>query len=170
MTTHMSYLVPLVPAIRLDGSSVSGSPPWVRLVRETGPIAFTTAVPPRLQVRGPRAVFEAYRGMAALETESFVVLCLNVQHEVVAQVEISRGILNGTLVHPREVFRAAIAIGACTIVLMHNHPSGDPTPSPDDKAITKGLVEAGRLLDIPVQDHIIIGDGKYLSFAEAGLL
>jgi len=73
-------------------------------------------------------------------------------------------------VAPREVFRAAIALNAAAIILAHNHPSGDPTPSPDDRAITAQLVAAGKLLDIPVADHIVIGRGRYISFSEAGLL
>jgi len=85
-------------------------------------------------------------------------------------VLVSRGILNSSLVHPREVFREAIAERAASIVLVHNHPSGDPTPSPDDRAITSQLVAAGRLLDIPINDHLVIGRGRYISFAEAGLL
>ena len=80
------------------------------------------------------------------------------------------GILNSSLVHPREVFRLAIAFGAAGIIVAHNHPSGDPTPSADDRAITRQLVDAGRLLDIPVYDHLILGAARYLSFAEAGLL
>ena len=83
---------------------------------------------------------------------------------------VSRGILNSSLVHPREVFREAIAERAASLVLVHNHPSGDPTPSPDDRAITAQLVAAGRLLDIPIQDHLVIGRGRFVSFAEAGLL
>src|SRR5918911_768911 len=73
-------------------------------------------------------------------------------------------------VHPREVFREAIAERAAAIILVHNHPSGDPTPSADDRLVTEQLVAAGRLLDIPVHDHVIVGRGRFVSFAEAGLL
>ena len=84
---------------------------------------------------------------------------------------VSSGTLNSSLVHPREVFREAIRRGVYAVVLLHNHPSGDPTPSAEDKAITNQLVEAGRLMDIPVVDHIIMGaPGKFVSFAEAGIL
>jgi DNA repair protein RadC len=83
---------------------------------------------------------------------------------------VTRGILNSSLVHPREVFRLAIAFGAAGIIVAHNHPSGDPTPSADDRAITRQLVDAGRLLDIPVYDHLVLGAERYVSFAEAGLL
>ena len=68
------------------------------------------------------------------------------------------------------MFREAIAENAAAIILVHNHPSGDPTPSGDDRAVTEQLVQAGKLLDIPVQDHIIVGRGRYISFAEAGML
>jgi DNA repair protein RadC len=73
-------------------------------------------------------------------------------------------------VHPREVFREAIADGAASILLVHNHPSGDPTPSIEDKVVTAQLVAAGTLLGIPVRDHVVIGLGRYVSFAEAGWL
>jgi len=85
-------------------------------------------------------------------------------------ITVTRGLLNSSLVHPREVFREAIAERAAAIILVHNHPSGDPTPSPDDRVVTEQLVQAGKVLDIPVQDHVIIGRGRYISFAEAGLL
>jgi len=102
--------------------------------------------------------------------EVFYVIALNSQSRVIAIQEVTRGILNSSLVHPREVFRLAIAFGAAGIIVAHNHPSGDPTPSADDRAITRQLVDAGRLLDIPVYDHLILGAARYLSFAEAGLL
>jgi DNA repair protein RadC len=92
------------------------------------------------------------------------------QHRLERDVTVTRGILNSSLVHPREVFREAIAERAAAIVLVHNHPSGDPAPSLDDRVVTEQLVAAGRLLDIPVHDHVIIGRGRYTSFAEAGLL
>ena len=108
---------------------------------------------------------------ACEEVEVFWLLCLNSQNRVTAQAEVTRGILNSSLVHPREVFRIAIACGAASIILAHNHPSGNLTPSDDDHTITTQLVEAGHVLDIPVQDHVILdGQGSYFSFAEAGLL
>jgi DNA repair protein RadC len=105
------------------------------------------------------------------EVEVVVVLCLNTQRNVIAQVEVTRGILNASLIHPREVFRVAIALGANSIIVAHNHPSGIVTPSAEDFTVTKTLLEAGKLLDIPLEDHIIIGtNGKYLSFVENGLM
>lgn len=102
--------------------------------------------------------------------EEFRVLLLNTQHAVVKELVASRGTLDTSVVHAREVFRAAIVEGAAALVLVHNHPSGDPKPSPDDRELTRQLVEAGRIVGIPILDHIIIGDGRYLSFVEAGLL
>jgi DNA repair protein RadC len=108
--------------------------------------------------------------MADLPAEEFHVLALDSQSAVMRDLFITRGILNSSLVHPREVFRAAIAEAAAGIIIVHNHPSGDPTPSPDDRAITRQLIEAGRILDLPVYDHVVIGNGRYVSFAESGLL
>jgi DNA repair protein RadC len=74
------------------------------------------------------------------------------------------------VVHPREVFRAAIIESAAAVILVHNHPSGDPTPSREDREVTDQMAEAGRLIGISVLDHIVIGDGRYVSFVELGLL
>jgi DNA repair protein RadC len=102
----------------------------------------------------------------------FGVILLDAQHRAIHSglVSITRGVLNSSLVHPREVFRAAIAQPCAAIILVHNHPSGDPTPSAEDQLVTDQLVAAGRLLDIPVHDHIIVGRGRYTSFAEEGLI
>ena len=122
-------------------------------------------------IRSPRDVYHAYAGrLQDLPVEEFHVAVLDAQHRMERDVLITRGILTSSLVHPREVFREAIAARAAAIVLVHNHPSGDPTPSPDDRAVTDQLVAAGRLLDIPVHDHVIVGRGRFVSFAEAGLL
>src|SRR5207249_2057129 len=97
-------------------------------------------------------------------------LAIGSQSQVLGDLLITRGILNSSLVHPREVFRAAIAEAAAGIIVVHNHPSGDPTPSADDRSVTRQLVDAGRLLDVPVYDHVIVAGDRYVSFAEAGLL
>lgn len=127
----------------------------------------------RPKFRSPRDVYEFMRPFCEREVaESFWVLALNSQHALIGRgpAVITRGILNSSLVHPREVFLAAIAASAAALILVHNHPSGDPTPSADDRVVTDQLVSAGRILDIPVHDHLIIGQGRYVSFAEAGLL
>jgi DNA repair protein RadC len=122
-------------------------------------------------MRTPRDVYAVYAGrLEDLPAEEFHVAILDSQHCLERDVTVTRGILNASLVHPREVFREAIAGRASGIILVHNHPSGDPTPSADDRLATEQLVAAGRLLDIPVHDHVVIGRGRYVSFVEAGLL
>ncbi|MES2179535.1 MAG: DNA repair protein RadC [Gemmatimonadota bacterium] len=122
-------------------------------------------------VRSPRDVARLFAPrLEDLPVEEFHVAILDAQHRLERDVTITRGLLTSSLVHPREVFREAIAERAAAVILVHNHPSGDPTPSADDRVVTEQLVTAGKVLDIPVHDHIIIGRGRYLSFAEAGLL
>jgi DNA repair protein RadC len=122
-------------------------------------------------IRSPRDVVSIFATrLEDLPVEEFHVAVLDAQHRLERDITVTRGILNSSLVHPREVFREAIAERAAAIILVHNHPSGDPSPSADDRNVTDQLVAAGRLLDIPVHDHVIIGRGRYTSFAEAGLL
>jgi DNA repair protein RadC len=104
--------------------------------------------------------------------EHFWAVLLNAQLGYLMHTEVSVGTLNASLVHPREVFGPALREGAASLVLIHNHPSGDPTPSQEDIRLTRQLAEAGRLLDVPVHDHMVIGNGTtaYVSFAERGLL
>ncbi|MGQ0537616.1 MAG: RadC family protein [Gemmatimonadaceae bacterium] len=122
-------------------------------------------------IRTPRDVYLAYAPrLEDLPVEEFHVAVLDSQQRFERDVLVTRGILNGSLVHPREVFREAIAERAASVILVHNHPSGDPMPSVNDRAVTDQLVLAGRVLDIPVQDHVVIGRGRYVSFVEAGLM
>jgi DNA repair protein RadC len=102
--------------------------------------------------------------------EVFAVLLLSTKHQVIGYHEVSRGTLDSSVVHPREVFKAAILANASAVVLAHNHPSGNPTPSPEDHQITRRLSRAGELLGIHVLDHVIVGDPGYVSFRERGLL
>jgi DNA repair protein RadC len=102
--------------------------------------------------------------------EVFGILCLTTKHQVIAYHEVSRGTLDATLVHPREVFKAAMLANAASILAGHNHPSGDQSPSPDDAELTRRLAAAGELLGVPLLDHIIVGDHGYYSFKEAGRL
>ncbi len=143
-------------------------PRWcfVRLVREPG-----TEIQPAVRIRGPGDVRRLLAPrVRLLEVEAFYVMSLGSQSQLRAVEEVTRGILNSSLVHPREVYRSAILAGAAGIILVHNHPSGDPTPSADDRAVTRQLVDAGRLLDVPCYDHVILAGEQYVSFAEAGLL
>jgi DNA repair protein RadC len=122
-------------------------------------------------IRFPRDIYLAYAPrLEDLPQEEFHVAVLDAQQRFERDITVTRGILNGSLVHPREVFREAIAERAASVILVHNHPSGDPSPSLDDRMVTNQLVLAGRVLDIPVQDHVIIGRGRYVSFVEAGLM
>ena len=102
--------------------------------------------------------------------EHFMALLLNMKNHVLSLQTISVGSLNASIVHPREVFQAAIEHAAAGLVLIHNHPSGDPTPSPEDIAVTERLVQAGKIMDIPVLDHVIVGDNKYISLKEKGMV
>ncbi len=102
--------------------------------------------------------------------EEFHVAILDAQQRFQRDILVSRGILNSSLVHAREVFREVILERAASVVLVHNHPSGDPSPSTDDRLITEELVVAGDLLGILVRDHVVVGRGRYVSFVDSGLL
>jgi DNA repair protein RadC len=102
--------------------------------------------------------------------EHFIVLLLNARHEVIGSETVSIGSLNASIVHPREVFKPAVLASAASIVLVHNHPSGDPEPSEEDLSITKRLVEAGELLGIGVLDHVILACRGVVSFRSRQLL
>ena len=102
--------------------------------------------------------------------EHFVILLLNTKNHLLSREEISVGSLSASIVHPREIFKIPLRKSAASIILVHNHPSGDPSPSQEDLEVTRRLVEAGNLLGIAVRDHLVIGDGCYFSFKEKGLL
>lgn len=108
--------------------------------------------------------------MRYLREEHFRVIFLDTRNQEIVSRDISVGSLNASIVHPREIFKAAISHSAAAIILVHNHPSGDPTPSKEDLALTARIREAGELIGIPVLDHLIIGDGRFLSLKERGLL
>ena len=102
--------------------------------------------------------------------ETAMMLALDTKNKVIGIFEISRGSLNASIIHPRDVFQRAILVNAASVILVHNHPSGDPTPSSEDVALTKKIVEAGRVLDITVLDHVICGEGNFVSLRERGQL
>lgn len=102
--------------------------------------------------------------------EKFLIVCLNSANKIIRYEVISIGSLNSSVVHPREVFKAAIDNNSASIILIHNHPSGNPEPSNEDISITKKIVESGKIMDIPVFDHIIIAGNKYTSFVEKRLI
>lgn len=120
---------------------------------------------------GSRQIFEfLHLAMRELEQEVFDVVLVDAKNRLLGQRRISVGTLTGSLVHPREVFRPAIVVGAAALVLVHNHPSGDPTPSREDLDVTERIVLAGDILGIRVLDHLVIGDGRYVSLADTGRL
>ncbi len=127
--------------------------------------------PPVRRIREPEDVARLFQTrLRDLQVEEFHLLALDSQSQVLREVLVTRGLLNSSLVHPREVFRAAIAEAAAGIIVVHNHPSGDPTPSAEDRAVTRQLAEAGRLLDVPLYDHVIIAGDRFVSLATLGLL
>ncbi len=122
-------------------------------------------------IRSPRDVSDLLsEQLRYLQKEHFVCLFLNTKNVVIAQETLSIGSLNAAVVHPREVFRAAIKCSSASIICAHNHPSGDPTPSKEDVQLTQRLIEAGSIVGIDVLDHIVIGDGQYVSLKERGLI
>ncbi len=111
-----------------------------------------------------------YPIMKNLKKENFLCLLLDGKNRIINQFKISEGSLSSSIVHPREALRPAIREAAASIIFIHNHPTGDPTPSSDDIAITKRLVESSKIVGIKVLDHIIIGDNKHFSFSSENLL
>jgi len=107
--------------------------------------------------------------MSALEEERLRVILLDRRNRVLEIVEVYKGSVNSSQVRVGELFKDAIRINASALVVAHNHPSGDPTPSPDDVAVTRAIVQAGKLLDVDVLDHLVIGQGKWVSLKERGL-
>jgi DNA repair protein RadC len=123
-------------------------------------------------IKSPAEVYQAALQLLALHEEPeehFCIFCLNTKNKIVGVHTISIGSLNATIVHPREVFKAALLNNAAAIICIHNHPSGDPEPSKEDIEITRRLVEAGEILGIRVLDHVIIGE-RYLSMKERCLM
>jgi DNA repair protein RadC len=108
--------------------------------------------------------------LRGLRKEVFKVLLLDARNRLIREETISQGSLTASIVHPREVFKVAIQESAAALILLHNHPTGDPTPSQEDRSITRQLVKAGEIMNIKVLDHIIVGDGVHMSFADQGLL
>lgn len=138
---------------------------------ELGKRMHTSTIFQRKKVTSPGEAASFVMGSLRFsKVEEFAVLLLNTKKEVTDIEYISKGTVDCTVVHPREVFQGAISKGAHTIILVHNHPTGDVTPSREDRAITRRLREAGEIIGIPVLDHIIVGDGRYHSFLEENSL
>lgn len=123
------------------------------------------------KITSPQDVADIFIPLFADEVkEHFIVVCLNSANKIIKYEKISVGNLNSSVVHPREIFKTAIENNSASIILMHNHPSGNPEPSQTDISVTKKIVEGGKIMDIPVFDHIIIAGNSYLSFVERRLI
>jgi DNA repair protein RadC len=123
------------------------------------------------QILGAQSVYRHFQSRLRDEkTEQFWLVMLDRKNRIIREEMISRGSLTNSLVHPREVFKAAISASAAAVVAVHNHPSGDPAPSMDDRGLTERLVDTGELVGIPVLDHVIIGENSFFSFADKGML
>ncbi|HEY8497869.1 MAG TPA: DNA repair protein RadC [Limnochordales bacterium] len=126
---------------------------------------------PRPVVRTPAEVYDLLAvELGGQDREQFVVLLLDARHRLIRRCAVAVGHLTQVPAHPREVFKAAVRHSAACVVLVHNHPSGDPQPSPEDVQLTRRLAAAGEVLGIEVLDHVIIGHGRYASLREMGLL
>jgi DNA repair protein RadC len=123
---------------------------------------------PAIHSPGDAAALVQYE-MSALDQEELRVVMLDTRNRVEAIVQVYKGSLNSSQVRVGEVFKPAVKRGSASIIVIHNHPSGDATPSPDDVAVTRAIVQAGKLLDIEVLDHLVIGQGKFVSLKERGL-
>ena len=123
------------------------------------------------KIHGPKDAYELVRNtLEDADRETFMVIYLNTKNEPTAIHTVSVGTLNSSLVHPREVFKAALMVNTSSLILAHNHPSGDPEPSREDIDITRRLVEAGNILGIQILDHLVVGNGRYRSLKDAGML
>jgi DNA repair protein RadC len=139
----------------------------VQLVKDG---SFTSTSDP-CSVTNPGSVYNMVKDdLSNIDREYFLCLMLNTKNKVIGLNTVSIGSLSASIVHPREVFKPAIIAGAASIILIHNHPSGDPSPSQEDLEVTRRLHDAGNLLGINVRDHLVIGDNCFFSFKEKGLL
>lgn len=137
---------------------------------ELGRRLATTAGQKRHKITTSQDVASLFmENMRHLKKEHLKVLLLNIKGEVIMTDNVSTGSISGSMAGPREVFANPVRRGAASVILVHNHPSGDPSPSEEDVKVTRELADAGRLLGIPVMDHVIIGDGEYVSLKQKGI-
>ncbi len=173
--SHFSGLKNLVQAEVEELSAIKGMGPvkasQLKSALEIGKrLACTTGAMQR-PIKAPKdAAMMVMEEMRHLDRECFCALLLNTKNIVLSKETISIGTLNASMVHPRELFKVAIKKSASSIILLHNHPSGDPTPSREDKEVTQRLREAGAIIGIEILDHIIIGDNNFISFKDKGML
>ncbi|NNL67660.1 MAG: DNA repair protein RadC [Myxococcales bacterium] len=138
---------------------------------ELGRRCAASHLPEGAALRSPEDVFRHFAaGLRRLDHERFVVVLLDGRHRVLGEEVVSRGTLTASLVHPREVFRPALRASAAAVILVHNHPSGDPTPSAEDRSVTARLADAGEILGVRVLDHVVVAERGFVSLREEGAL
>jgi len=138
---------------------------------ELGKRVLSTPLTTGVKIQGSRDLFQHYYPLLRdLRHEVFKAVLFDAKHRIIRDVTVSEGSLTLSIVHPREVFNLAVRESAAAIIFLHNHPSGDPQPSPEDRILTARLLAAGQILGIRVLDHLIIGDNAYVSFADQGWL
>lgn len=143
----------------------------IKLVQEVAREYLKARILDRPFYKSSQEVFEyLYHAMRGLKKETFKVIYLNSQNQIIDTVDLSEGTVNSSAVSPREVIEAALKHNAASLIFVHNHPSGNPEPSASDKELTRELAYAGRIMQLKVLDHIIIGDNRYFSFAGEGLI
>src|SRR5512145_1945497 len=126
---------------------------------------------PKRKICSPKDVYTLmYPKMREQKKERFITLYLDTKNQILKEEVVSIGSLNASIVHPREVFKSALMESSASVIMVHNHPSGDPSPSREDIMVTEKLVEGGKLLGIDILDHIIIGDGRYVSLKDEGFV
>ena len=126
---------------------------------------------PKRKICSPKDVYTfMYPKMREQKKEKFITLCLDTKNQILKEEVISIGSLNASIVHPREVFKSALMESSASVIMVHNHPSGDPSPSREDIMVTEKMIEGGKLLGIDVLDHIIIGEGRYVSLKDEGFV
>ncbi|MFC1942640.1 DNA repair protein RadC [Chloroflexota bacterium] len=160
---------PLEELQKIDGIG-SHSAFGIKLVQEVAREYLKARILDKPFYKSSQEIFEyLYHSMRDLKKEIFKVIYLNSQNQIIDTIDLSEGTVNSSSVSPREVIEGAIKNNAVSLVFVHNHPSGNPEPSPSDKDLTRELVYAGRIMQIKVLDHIVIGDNRYFSFAAEGL-
>lgn len=138
---------------------------------ELGKRALATPLSSGTRIGSSQDLFQHYYPrLRDLRHEVFMIILLDAKHTIIRDATVSEGSLTLSIVHPREVFNLAVRESAAAVIFLHNHPSGDPQPSPEDQDLTMRLAAAGQLLGIRVLDHLVIGDGAYVSFADRGWL
>lgn len=170
----LGFSMVLIANSKENGMVSSQGPRKVRVRRVVSKFEGVVCESPTLEspygesVSSPKSVADMMKPVLEPEiVEVFAVLLLNGKHRIIGMAEISRGTMTTALVHPREVFGPALRLSAAAIIVVHNHPSGDPEPSVEDVEVTRRLIGVGRMLGVPVLDHVIVGeDGRYTSLRE----